>query len=333
MTDLADRTMRAVRHTRYGPPDVLHVVELPVRRPGPGEVLVRVRAAEATKSDCELRAFRFPVSWFWLPLRLALGISRPRRQVLGAYFAGEVVATGPGVEAFAAGDRVFGSTGLRLGAYGEYLVLPATSSMARMPSTMDFAQAAAVPLGGLNALHFMRLAAVRTGERVLIHGAGGSIGAHAVQIARSMGGRVTAVDHPSKEAFLRGLGAADFIDYTREDFAAAGRRYDVILSMVASVSYLACLRSLAPGGRFLTANPRLSLMLLAPLLRRWTGRKVVLAFAGETVEALQALGRMIDEGQIVPIVDRVLPMEQAAEAHRLVEAEQRLGAVVLQIGA
>ncbi|MFF5076385.1 NAD(P)-dependent alcohol dehydrogenase [Actinoplanes sp. NPDC000266] len=287
---------------------------------------IRVRAAEATKSDCEFRSFRFSVKWTWLPLRLAVGVVRPRRRILGMYFAGEVASVGARVTRFAPGDQVYGCTGLRLGAYGEYLVLPERAAVGPKPRTMTFAEAAAVPLGGLNALHFMRRAAIKPGERVLINGAGGSIGAHAVQIARSMGAEVTAVDHGIKEDLVRRLGAGDFVDYTTHDVTATGRSFDVIFDMVAGSPYRRLLGMLRPGGRYLNGNPRLSVLLRSALTK-----SVTVAFASETTEALATLTEMIEAGQVRSIVDRVYPMAEAADAHRRVETEQRLGAVVITL--
>jgi NADPH:quinone reductase-like Zn-dependent oxidoreductase len=191
----SDGIVKAVIYTRYGEPEVLRLADVPTPVPGDQDVLIRVRAAEATKSDCEFRSFRYSVKWFWLPLRIAVGIRRPRRRILGIYFAGEVVSVGGRVTGFAPGDQVYGSTGLSLGAYGEYVVLPERATFGPKPRNMTFAEAAAVPLGGLNALHFMQRARIKPGEQVLINGAGGSIGAHAIQIAHSMGAQVTAVDH------------------------------------------------------------------------------------------------------------------------------------------
>jgi NADPH:quinone reductase-like Zn-dependent oxidoreductase len=197
---------------------------------------------------------------------------------------------------------------------------------------MSFAEAAAVPLGGLNALHFMRLARIGSGDRVLVNGAGGSIGTHAVQIARAMGAHVTAVDGPVKEPLLRRLGVDAFIDYTTTDFTATGQTWDVLFDMVPGSSYSKGLGVLTPTGRYLCGNPRLSVMLRSLLTSWFTRRTASFAFAGETREELETLRTMIDAGQIQPIVDRVLPMTRAAEAHRLVETEQRVGAIVLAIG-
>jgi NADPH:quinone reductase-like Zn-dependent oxidoreductase len=262
-------------------------------------------------------------------MRIAFGITRPKKQVLGSYFAGEVESIGKDVTDFIPGDRVFGASRLRMGAYAEYLCLPASYTIVAKPVNLSFEEAAAVPLGGLNALHFMRRAGIRQGEKVLVNGAGGSIGTFAVQIAKSMGAEVTAVDSGIKREMLLATGADHFIDYRTEDFAANGQSYDVIFNMVAKCAYSKCVDSLKPGGRCLLGNPRMSDMLRSVLTSRFTDKTVLIAFAAETREELQALKQMIEQGAIKPAVDKVYPMEQAAEAHRRVETEQRLGIVVL----
>lgn len=323
--------MKAIIYSRYGPPEVLQVAEVAKPRAADDEILIHVRAAEATKADCEMRSFRFSVSWFWLPLRIVLGVNKPKRQVLGGYFAGEVESVGQSVTHFAVGDQVFGTTNLRFGSYAEYVALPEKFAISAKPDNMTFTEAAAVPLGGLNALHFMRLADVHRGDAVLINGAGGSIGAHAVQIAKTMGAEVTAVDSAIKEPIVRRLGADHFVDYQRENFAARGETYDVIFDMVPGSSYSDCIKLLNPNGRYMAGNPRFSVMLRCLLTTRFTDKTARFAFASEDKEGLTALKQMIEEGSIVSIVDHVFTMEQAAEAHRLVETEQRLGAVVIAI--
>lgn len=324
--------MRAIVYRRYGPPEVLELEERDPPAPRENEILVRVRAAEATKADCEMRSFRFPVRWFWLPMRLAFGVLRPRRQILGCYFSGEIVSLGSGVStSLKPGDRIFGSAGLRLGAYGQYVCIPAAGAIAIMPGSASFEEAAAVPLGGWNALHFMRRARIGAGERVLINGAGGSIGLFAVQIARAMGAEVTAVDSGIKADMLRRIGADHFVDYTKERFTDRGQRYDVIFDMTAKKSYGSCVRMLNPGGRYLMGNPRLGDMLRAGITSRLSDRQVVFAFARESTGELNDLAAMIDGGEIRPVVDRVYPMDQAAEAHHRVETEQRLGSVVISL--
>ena len=324
--------MQAIVYRQYGSPDVLELRE--VRKPVPkdNEVLIRVKAAEATKADCEMRSFEYSVMWFWLPLRIASGVRRPRRPVLGMYFSGEIESLGRSVTGFSVGDQVFGAAGLRLGAYAEYVALPASYTIVPKPANMSFAEAAAVPLGGLNALHFMRRARVQPGEKVLINGAGGSIGAYAVQIAKSMGAEVTAVDSTYKQDIPKLFGADHFIDYTKEDFMASGRKYDVIFDMVPGSSYSGCVNALNPYGRYVLGNPRLSDMLRSVFTTRFTNKAAMFAFARETRGELAALKQMIEKGEIGSIVDRTLPLADVAEAHRLVEAEQRVGAIVLTFG-
>ncbi|NIL93942.1 MAG: zinc-binding dehydrogenase [Woeseiaceae bacterium] len=323
--------MKAITYERYGPPEVLRISDVQRPEPGDHEVLVRVRAAEATKADCEMRSFRFAVNWFWLPMRLAMGLTRPRRKILGIYFAGEVAGLGADVSRFSVGDEVFGAAGLRMGAYGEYVAVSETNTIVPKPADMSFAEAAAVPLGGLNALHFMRLADIKPGESVLINGAGGSIGLHAVQIAKAMGAEVTAVDKSLKESLVRRMGADNFVDYTKQSFADAGQRYDVVFDMVPTSSFGACMRVLKEHGRYLTGNPRLSVMLRCLWASKVSNKKASFAFARETREELLALKEMIESGSVRSIVDEVMPMEQAAEAHHRVEDETRLGAIVISI--
>lgn len=324
--------MKAIVYTTYGPPDVLQVKEVEKPTPKDDEVLIKVHAAEVTKADCEMRSFNFQVKWFWLPLRFFLGLKKPKKQILGGYFAGEVESTGKDVSKFKRRDQVFGTTKMRLGAYGEYVCLPASYTVVQKPYNASFEEAAAVPLGGLNALHFLRKANIQNGERVLVNGAGGSIGTFGVQLAKAMGAEVTAVDSTIKEEMLRRIGVDHFIDYTKEDFTKCGQKYDVIFSMVAKISYTGCVKALKPKGRYLMANPRISDMLRSVLTSKLTDKKVIFVFAGEKEEELLALKEMIEDGKIKSIVDKVYSFEQAAEAHRRVETEKRLGTVVITGG-
>lgn len=323
--------MRAIVYESYGGPEVLKLREIPKPSPHNREILIRVRAVEVTKSDCEMRSFRFAVRWFWLPMRIAMGITRPRRSVLGFYFSGEVVEVGAQVRDFSVGDRVFGSSNFRLGAYAQYLRVPASFAIIEKPANMSFIEAAAVPLGGWNALHFMNLARLKPGDEVLINGAGGSIGTHAIQIARDRGAKVTAVDRAHKETALRAFGAQDFIDFEAEDFTRRQQRWDVIFDMVPGSPYGRCMEVLKPGGRYLAGNPTLTTMLRSALTNRFSDRRAYFTFAPETRESLAKLKDLIESNRIGSIVDAVYPLEQAAAAHARVESEARLGAVVLEI--
>jgi NADPH:quinone reductase-like Zn-dependent oxidoreductase len=323
--------MKAITYSKYGLPEVLKLKEVAQPVPKENELLIRVKAAEVTKADCELRSFKFPVKWFWLPLRIAIGITGPRRQILGGYFAGEIVSVGAKVSKFAEGDQVFGCAKLRMGTYAEYLCLPDNYTIVVKPHNLSFEGAAAVPLGGLNALHFLRKANIQEGEKVLINGAGGSIGTFAVQIAKSLAAEVTAVDSGIKEEMIRKIGADHFINYQFQDFTRLSQKYDVILDMVAKSSYSGCVRALTSKGRYLMVNPRFSNMFRSAITSNSTSKEVFFAFAGETEEELVTLRDMIEQDEIKPTVDKIFLMDQAAEAHRMVETEQRLGSIVLTI--
>lgn len=325
--------MKAIIYQEYGPREVLRLVERPLPALLPGELLVRVCAVEATKADCEFRSFQFSVRWFQLPLRLFVGIYKPRREVLGSYFAGVVEAVGAGVTRFVSGDEIFGANRLRFGAYAEYLTVPAHYTLAKKPPNISFEEAAAVPLGGLNALHFLRRARLRAGERVLVNGAGGSIGTFFVLLAKNLGAHVIAVDAPHKEMPLRALGADEFIDYTTTDFSALGLKVDVVFDMVPQSSFTKCLSVLSKNGRYLAGNPTLKTMFRSLLTSTFTSRTATFAFADETQEELETLAQMLENGVIRSPVDQVLPLEQVAEAHRRVEAEERCGVVVLSVVA
>ena len=323
--------MRAAIYTRFGGPEVLEIAEVDQPVPADHELLIEVRAAEVTKTDTEIRQFQFPVNWFRLAARFTFGWRRPKRPILGGYFAGVVVDTGKDVSRFAPGDAVFGCTQLRLGANGEYLCLPENYTLSRKPDNISFEQAAAVPLGGLNALHFMNAAELQPGERLLINGAGGSIGSFALLIAKRRGVEITAVDRGDKAELLRALGADHVIDYTAEDFTRSVQSWDVIFDMVAAKNYPGCIRRLRPGGRYLIGNPRLSDMLRSVLTTRLSDKAVIFRFARETQQELDELARMLEAGEISPVIDRVYPLAEIADAHRRVQTEARLGIVVVRV--
>jgi len=324
--------VKAILYKKYGPPEVLTVGDFATPAPRENEVRIKVYAAEATKADCEMRAFKYPVKWFWLPLRLAIGVFAPRNPILGGYLAGEIESLGAKVQNHKVGERVFACAKLGFGAYGEYICLPADGTIVPLPNNLSFEQGAAVPLGGLNALHFLRKAKLKAGETVLINGAGGSIGNFAVQIAKSWGATVTVVDSAHKESVLRRIGADHFIDYEREDFTKNKIRYDVIFDMVPSSSYSACIASLKPHGRYVMGNPSMAKMLRSTLTGKVSNKQAMFAFAGETIEELQALKEMIEAEKISPTVDNIYSMTDAVAAHYRVQTEQRVGSVVIRIG-
>ncbi len=246
--------MKAIICTRYGPPEVLELREVEKPTPKANEVLIRVHAATVTKGDCELRSLKLPLLWKLL-LRIGFGIRAPRKKILGQELAGDIESVGHAVTLFKRGDQVFASTGLHLGAYAEYDCLPEKGLIVTKPVNMTYEEAAAVPVGGLHALQYLRKANIQSGQKVLINGAGGSIGTVAVQLAKYNGAEVTGVDSTGKLDMLRSIGADHVIDFTREDFTKNREKYDVVFDTVGKSSYTATVGSLKENGFYLLGNP------------------------------------------------------------------------------
>lgn len=322
--------MKAIVYKEYGAPDVLQLLEVDKPVPGDDEVLIRVHAATVTAGDCEMRSFTFP-AWLWLPLRIMMGVIRPRFTILGQELAGEIEAVGKDVDRLSVGDAVFATTH-KFGAHAEYICLPGDGPIALKPANMRYEEAATVPTGGYNALHFLKKANIRRGQKVLINGAGGGIGVMAVQLAKYFGAEVTGVDSTGKLDMLRSIAADHVIDFTQEDFTRSGKTYDVILDIHGKSPYARCVRTLNQNGYYLLANPRF-LPILRGLWTSMTSRKtVVFAFAGVTHEVLDYLRELIEAGAIKAVIDRSFPLQEFAEAHAYVETGRKKGSVVMNIG-
>jgi NADPH:quinone reductase-like Zn-dependent oxidoreductase len=321
--------MKAILCERYGPPEVLQLREVEKPTPKDNEILVRVDATTVTAGDCEIRKFKMP-ALLWLPARIGFGFRGPRKKILGQELAGEIESVGKDVKLFKKGDQVFALTGFHLGAYAEYDCLPENGLVATKPANMTYEEAATVPLGGLHASHFLRKASIQSGQRVLINGAGGSIGTLAVQLAKSFGAEVTAVDSAGKLDMLRSIGADQVIDYSKEDFTQSGVSYDVIFDIVGKSSFSGSIRSLKARGFYLLGNPGLS-----QLARRYwtsTGGKKVMSGMKCGAEDLVFLKGLIEAGKVRSVIDRSYPLEEIAEAHRYVDTGQKAGNVVITVG-
>jgi len=326
--------MKAIICTAYGSPDVLKLQEVEKPRPKDQQVLVRIHATTVSRADCELRRFDFP-GWVWLPMRLWSGVLKPRVRILGQEFAGEVEDVGSGASQFAPGDRVFGTTGIRLGAHAEYICLGGRSegsALTRMPTNMSYAEAAAVPYGGSEALRFLRKGNIQAGQKILIIGAGGSFGTFAVQLAKLFGAEVSAVDSASKLEMLRSIGADHVIDYTERDFTDSAQTFDLIFDVVCRAPFARVLRMLRPGGRCVLANPHTSHLLRGLWTTMTSDRKVIFGSDSGSVEHLLFLKELIDAGKLRPVIDRHFTLEQMAEAHRYAETEQKKGNIVITVG-
>lgn len=326
--------MKAIVWTRYGPPDVLQLQNVETPTPKDNEVMIRVHAGGVTKGDCECRSLTFPL-WLALPMRLFVGVRKPsRRKILGQELSGVVEAVGKDAKRFQVGDAVFGSTGLSFGAYAEYICLPDDAQsgiITHKPQNMTFDQAATVATGGFEALHFLTRSKLQRGEKILINGAGGSIGTYSVQLAKHLGGHVTAVDRAGKFDMLRRIGADRVLDYAREDFTKRGETYDVILDVVGKTSFAGSMNALNMNGRYLVANPSLGLMFKGRSAGADGNKQVFARPAEQSVKDLERLKELIEAGILKSVIDRRYPLEQTADAHRYVETGQKKGNVVLNI--
>jgi NADPH:quinone reductase-like Zn-dependent oxidoreductase len=313
--------MRAAVVERYGPPDVVRVVDCRAPMPGKGELRVRVRAAAVTSADARIRGARYPRG-FALPARLVFGWRRPRWPVLGSAYSGVVDALGPGVQGFAAGDAVCGMAGLRLGAHAEYLTVRA-ERVARRPGPVCDDDAAGVLFGGLTALHFLRdRASVGAGRSVLVIGASGAVGTSAVQLARHAAAEVTAVTSTRNLGRVAALGAQRVIDYTRDDFAALGARYDIVFDTVGVLS-------IATGRRLLTGSGKL-LLAAADLMDTLRARgNVVAGPSPERLQDVELLLRLVADGTLKVVHDRHYALDDIVAAHRHVDSGRKVGNVIV----
>ncbi len=304
--------MKAAICTAYGPPEVLQIREIEKPAPRHSEVLIRICATAVTASDCIVRGFKLSR---WSPtgfmMGLMLGFTRPRNPVIGNILAGVVAAAGEGVARFRTGDQVYAFTMLRFGAYAEYICLPENAVIAPKPRNLTFEEAAAIPYGGLIALHYLRKGKVQSGQKVLIYGASGAIGSAAVQLARYYGAHVTGVCSTVNLAWVQTLGADTVIDYTQEDFTERGERYDLILNAVGkNKAQLSCQQALTPSGKHITVDDG------GPEIR---------------LEGLLFLNEVIEAGKMTAIIDRCYPLDEIVEAHRYVDLGHKKGNVVITV--
>jgi NADPH:quinone reductase-like Zn-dependent oxidoreductase len=325
--------MKAIVYTEYGPPDVLQLKEVEKPAPREDEVLIRVHATTVTSGDCNVRGFVFVPPGFGLAPRLMFGIRKPKKHILGLELAGEIKAVGKAVTSFKPGDQVYGINGADLGAYAEYVCWPEKSALAIKPADLTYAKAAAIPNGASTALYFLRdKANIQPGQKVLIHGASGSVGAAAVQLARYFGAEVTGVCSTANLELVKSLGAGQVIDYTRQDFSKNGETYDIIFdTVVGKTSFARGKASLKPDGIYLAIAGGLKevgQMLWTSLIG---GQKVVVGTPPESKENLLFITELVQAGKLKPVVDRCYALEQIVEAHRYVDQGHKKGNVVIGV--
>jgi len=328
--------MKAIVWTKYGSPDGLQLKEVQKPTPKEDQVLIKVHATTVTAGDSELRRLKLPLMLSF-PMRLYAGLRKPTRiTILGQEFAGEVEKVGKEVELFKKGDQVFGTTGFGFGAYAEYICLNGNpnemqGTFAIKPTNMTYEEAAAVPTAGFEALHFIRQANIQPEQKVLVFGAGGSIGTFSVQLAKFYGAEITAVDSAGKMDMLRSIGADHVIDYAKKDFTKNGETYDVIIDVVGKKLVSRRLKSLKRNGIYFLANPGLAHVVLGLWTSMISKKKVVIESSSQTKEDLLFLKELIEAGKIKSVVDRSYLLEQTAEAHVYVETGRKIGNVVIRV--
>ncbi|MGI6635221.1 MAG: NAD(P)-dependent alcohol dehydrogenase [Christensenellales bacterium] len=303
--------MKAALATRYGGPEVIEIMDVPLPAVKPGMVLVRVAVSAVHSADVRTRGLQVEEPMKTL-MRLVLGWRRPRQPILGTVFSGTVAALGTGIASFKIGDAVFGSSpGMRYGCHAQYAAIPASGPVALMPASMGFAEAAALPFGGNTAQYFLEKYSVKAGESILINGAAGAVGSMAVQIARNLGLEVTGVASGKNEALVRELGASHFIDYTLGRVFTPGVKYDLVMDTVGKLDKAQAKAALKPGGRFINV----------------CGSDV----AKDNRQQVERLAQWFKAGSIRAVIDKVLPMEEAREAHRIADTGHKRGSVILMM--
>ena len=324
--------MKAILHTKYGPPDELQLKEVEKPIPKDNEVLIKIYATTVTTSDCNARNFTFAPKSFRFLARMNFGFRKPKINILGIDLAGEIEAVGKDVKRFKEGDQVFGSPGGSFGAHAEYICISEDGVLAIKPANMTYEEAAAISLAGNTALYFIRdLGKVQAGQKILIHGASGAIGTYAVQLAKYYGAEVTGVCSGTNAEMVKSLGADKVIDYTKEDFTKSGETYDVIFDVVGKIRFSQCKSSLKQKGIYLE-----NLLELSDILKMiWTsiigGKKIKGGISTESVENLNFFLELIESGKLKPVIGRSYPLEKMAEAFRYVEKGHKKGTVVITV--
>ena len=317
--------MKAAVYTQYGPPEVLQVKQVEKPIPNKNELLLRIRATAVNSGDWRLRkADPFAV-------RFIFGLLKPKINILGTVFSGEVESVGEDVKNFKVGDLVFGHTDMRFGAYAEYICVPENASIAIKPANISHLEAAVIPFGGVTALHFIKKAAIKPGQKVLVVGASGAVGSAAVQLAKSFGAEVTGVCSTANVALVKSLGADKVIDYSKEDFTQNGETYDVIFDTVKAISVSRSIKSLNKNGIMILSAAGMPEMIHGLWISMTSNKKVMTGVISHKQEDIIFLKQLIEADKLKAVVDRTYSLDQIAEAHAYVEKGHKKGNVAIEV--
>ncbi len=323
--------MKAIEYSKYGSPEVLKMIEVEKPEPKDDEVLVKIHATTVTATEATFRKGDTYMT------RLYTGLTKPKLKRLGEEFSGTIEATGKLVKIWKPGDQVFGTAGPDFGANAEYLCIPSEGVISAKPEKVSFEEAAGSIDGFLTALPFLRDAGkIKSGQKVLIYGASGSIGSAAVQVASYYGAHVTGVCSSTNRRMVSQLGAAKTIDYTSEDFTQNGETYDIIFDAVGKLKYSKCKKALSSKGIFLEAGMDMRIFLSVMWSSLFNGKKAKVKATGlrpplERTEDLKLLRSLMKEGKIKPVIDQQYPLSKIVEAHRYVDGGHKKGNVVIRI--
>ncbi len=317
--------MKAIVYTHYGPPEVLQLNEVEKPTPKDNEILLSVKATAVNSGDWRLRkADPFAV-------RFIFGLTKPKITILGSVFSGEVERVGKDVKLFKTGDQVFGHTDMRFGAYAEYISVPENGTLALKPDHITHTEAAVIPFGGAAALHFVKKAAIKPGQKVLINGATGAVGSAAVQLAKYFGATVTGVCSTANIDLVKSLGAHYVIDYTKEDFTQLGETYDVIFDTVNKVSFSRSIKSLSKDGILILSAAGMPEMLNGFWTSLTSSKKVLTGVISHAAEDIAFLKMLVESGALKPVIDKTYSLEHIAEAHAYVEKGHKKGNVAIRL--
>jgi NADPH:quinone reductase-like Zn-dependent oxidoreductase len=306
--------MKAIICTKYGPPEVLELREVKKPKPKGNQVLVKIYATAVHSGDCRMRSLNLVGVPLWQRIlaQLVLGITKPRKPILGLWLSGEIEIIGKNVKRFQVGDKVYARTpDMQFGAYAQYICLPDKGFIVKKPSNVSYEEAVAIPFGGLTALYFLRKGKIQNGQKVLIYGASGAVGTSAVQIAKYFGADVTGVCSTSNLELVKSLGAKTVIDYSKDDFTEANVLYDIIFDAVGKIYYSNSKKALRQNGKYFSI--------------------LTSGHAKKGKEAFNFLNKLVEAGDIKPVIDRRWPLDQMVEAHRYVEKGHKKGNVVITV--